>query len=82
MLLHFDAHTDTFHQLDHFLGAIKSAAHWASYLVRDGFVDASSSVQIGIGAIPVLWIGWIQVMNWDTKLLPNKNTMNTVQNVV
>ena len=52
VLLHFDAHTDTFHQLDHFLGAIKSAAHWASYLVRDGFVDASSSVQIGIRGNP------------------------------
>lgn len=48
MLVHFDAHTDAFHQLDHFLGAVKSAAHWASYLVRDGFVDASKSIQVGI----------------------------------
>jgi len=30
-LLHIDAHTDTFSQLDHFLGAKKSAAHWGSY---------------------------------------------------
>ena len=82
VLLHFDAHTDTFHQLDHFLGAIKSAAHWASYLVRDGFVDASSSVQIGIRGNLRTLVCWIQVLNWDTKLLPNKNTMNTVQNVV
>ena len=52
VLLHFDAHTDTFHQLDHFLGAVKSAAHWASYLVRDGFVDAEGSVQIGIRGNP------------------------------
>jgi guanidinopropionase len=52
VLLHFDAHTDAFHQLDHFLGAVKSAAHWASYLVRDGFVDASKSVQIGIRGNP------------------------------
>ena len=52
VLLHFDAHTDTFDQLDHFLGAVKSAAHWGSYLVRDGFVDASSSVQIGIRGNP------------------------------
>ena len=44
VLLHFDAQTDTFHKLDHFLGAIKSATHGAGYLVRDGFVDASSSV--------------------------------------
>jgi guanidinopropionase len=51
-LLHFDAHTDAFHHLDHFLGARKSAAHWASYLVRDGHVDASKSVQIGIRGNP------------------------------
>ena len=48
VLLHFDAHTDAYHNLDHFLGAIKSAAHWASYLARDGHVDAEHSVQIGI----------------------------------
>jgi len=48
VLLHFDAHTDAFHHIDHFLGAKKSAAHWASYLVRDGHVDAKKSVQIGI----------------------------------
>jgi guanidinopropionase len=47
-LLHFDAHTDTFDKVDHFLGAKKSAAHWASYLVRQGQVDATKSVQIGI----------------------------------
>lgn len=47
-ILHFDAHTDAFHNLPHFLGAIKSAAHWASYLVRDGHVDARKSVQLGI----------------------------------
>ncbi len=47
-LLHFDAHTDAFHNVDHFMGAIKSAAHWASYLATDGFVDAEHSVQVGI----------------------------------
>ena len=52
VLLHFDAHTDAFHNLDHFLGAIKSAAHWASYLVRDGHVDAAHSVQVGIRGNP------------------------------
>ncbi|MCG8636058.1 MAG: arginase family protein [Desulfobacterales bacterium] len=51
-LLHFDAHTDTFHNLDHFMGAKKSAAHWGSYLVRQGQVDASKSVQIGIRGNP------------------------------
>ncbi len=47
-ILHFDAHTDCFSNMKHFLGAKKSAAHWASYLVRDGHVDAHHSVQIGI----------------------------------
>jgi len=48
VLLHFDAHTDAFHNVDHFMGAIKSAAHWASYLVTGGHVDAEHSVQVGI----------------------------------
>lgn len=47
-LLHFDAHTDAFANLDHFLGAKKSAAHWAAYLVQNGHVDAHHSVQFGI----------------------------------
>ena len=34
--------------MKHFLGAEKSAAHWASYLVRDGHVDAHHRLQIGI----------------------------------
>jgi guanidinopropionase len=51
-LVHFDAHTDTFHNLDHFMGAKKSAAHWGSYLVRNGHVDASASTQIGIRGNP------------------------------
>ena len=50
--LHIDAHTDTFNQLDHFLGAKKSAAHWGSYLVDDGIIDPKSSMQIGIRGNP------------------------------
>lgn len=50
--LHFDAHTDAYEQVPHFLGAVKSAAHWAAYLVRDGFVDATRSVQIGMRGNP------------------------------
>ena len=57
VLLHFDAHTDAYHNLDHFLGAVKSAAHWASYLVRDGHVDAEHSVQVGIR-------GNVRSLNW------------------
>lgn len=51
-LLHFDAYTDAFHHIDHFLGAEKSAARWASYLVRDGYVNAQQSVQVGIRGNP------------------------------
>ncbi len=47
-LLHLDAHTDTYDQLDHFLGAKKSAAHWGSYLMKQGQVDATKSTQIGL----------------------------------
>ena len=47
-LLHFDAHTDAFANLDHFLGAKKSAAHWAAYLVQQGNIDPAHSVQFGI----------------------------------
>ena len=52
MFLHFDAHTDAYEQVPHFLGAVKSAAHWASYLVRDGYIDAGHSVQIGMRGNP------------------------------
>ncbi len=51
-LLHFDAHTDAYEQIPHFLGARKSAAHWAAYLVRQGQVDATRSVQIGMRGNP------------------------------
>ncbi len=51
-LLHFDAHTDSFENIPHYMGAVKSAAHWAAYLVRQGNVDAGKSVQIGIRGNP------------------------------
>ncbi len=47
-LLHLDAHTDVYEHLDHWLGAKKSAAHWGSYLVHQGNVNAHKSVQIGM----------------------------------
>lgn len=58
-LLHLDAHTDCYENLDHWLGAKKSAAHWASYLVRQGQVDAKRSVQIGMRGNPRR-LGWLQ----------------------
>ena len=56
-ILHLDAHTDAYETVPHFLGAVKSAAHWASYLVRQGQVDASKSVQIGMRGNP-------RTLNW------------------
>jgi guanidinopropionase len=47
-LIHFDSHTDSYHHLPHWLGSRRSAAHWASYVVREGHVDAARSTQIGI----------------------------------
>ena len=58
-LLHIDAHTDTYNQLDHFLGAKKSAAHWGSYLVKQDHVDASTSMQIGLRGNPRT-LDWLQ----------------------
>ncbi|MCC6221883.1 MAG: arginase family protein [Thermoleophilia bacterium] len=51
-LFHLDAHIDAYESIPHWLGARKSAAHWASYLVRQGQVDASRSVQIGMRGNP------------------------------
>ena len=45
-ILHFDAHIDAYHNLDHFLGARKSAAHWGAYLADQGQVDPKRSMQI------------------------------------
>jgi len=57
--LHIDAHTDTYNQLDHFLGAKKSAAHWGSYLVDEGIIDPSTSMQIGMRGNPRS-LDWLQ----------------------
>ena len=58
-LLHLDAHTDVFTKVDHFLGAKKSAAHWGAYLVDQGKVNASSSMQIGLRGHPRT-LDWLQ----------------------
>lgn len=47
-LVHVDAHTDTYENIEHWMGARKSAAHWAAYTVRQGNVDAARSTQLGI----------------------------------
>jgi guanidinopropionase len=51
-LLHLDAHTDSYENIPHWMGAKKSAAHWAAYLVRQGNLDPSHSVQIGMRGNP------------------------------
>ena len=51
-LLHFDAHTDSYENIPHWLGAKKSAAHWAAYCVRQGNLDPKKSVQIGMRGNP------------------------------
>ena len=47
-LVHFDAHTDAYDHLPHWLGAVRSAAHWAAYIVTENHIDATKSVQIGL----------------------------------
>lgn len=51
-LLHLDAHTDAYENIEHWMGARKSAAHWAAYCVRQGNLDATRSVQIGMRGNP------------------------------
>lgn len=57
--LHLDAHTDVFTKVDHFLGAEKSAAHWAAYLADQGQVAPRHSMQIGLRGHPRT-LDWLQ----------------------
>ncbi|MGL4528631.1 MAG: arginase family protein [Aestuariivirga sp.] len=51
-LIHFDAHTDSYENMPHWLGAKRSAAHWAAYTVREDAVDATRSTQVGMRGHP------------------------------
>jgi guanidinopropionase len=51
-LIHFDAHTDSYENLPHWLGARRSAAHWAAYTARESAVDPSRSIQLGMRGHP------------------------------
>lgn len=51
-LIHFDAHTDSYENMPHWLGAKRSAAHWAAYTVREGSVDSARSIQLGMRGHP------------------------------
>ncbi len=70
--LHFDAHTDAFEQIPHFLGARKSAAHWAAYLVRAGLIDSSRSVQIGMRGNPRTLDWWKTSSDLGYEVVPIK----------
>jgi guanidinopropionase len=66
-LVHLDAHTDTYENIEHWMGARKSAAHWAAYTVRQGNVDPTRSVQLGIrGNIRTPdWLATSQNLGYD-----------------
>jgi guanidinopropionase len=52
-LLHFDAHRDDYEHIPHWLGAVRSAAHWAAYTVAEEHIDPAKSVQIGMRGNPI-----------------------------
>ena len=52
-LVHFDAHRDDYEHLPHWLGARRSAAHWAAYTIAEDIVDPSHSIQIGMRGNPM-----------------------------
>ena len=52
-LVHFDAHRDDYEHMPHWLGAKRSAAHWAAYTVHEGAVDVDHSIQLGIRGNPM-----------------------------
>lgn len=51
-LIHFDAHTDSYDNMPHWLGAKRSAAHWAAYTAKEEAVDPSRSIQLGMRGHP------------------------------
>lgn len=66
-LVHFDAHVDSYAQLPHWLGARRSAAHWAAYLVEAGCIDPSRSTQIGMRGQPRTegWLDTSRQLGYD-----------------
>ena len=51
-LIHLDAHTDSYDNMPHWLGAKRSAAHWAAYTAKEDAVDPSHSIQLGMRGHP------------------------------
>jgi len=89
-LLHLDAHTDAFHNVEHFMGSVKSAAHWASYLVKGGHVDPKHSIQLGIrGNVRTLdWLDTSYDLGYTVITKPEYDNMGaekvieTIHNVI
>jgi len=52
-LVHFDAHRDDYQHIPHWLGSLRSAAHWAAYTVVENHVDPALSTQIGMRGNPI-----------------------------
>lgn len=51
-MIHFDAHSDCYENIPHWLGVERSAAHWAAYTVREDAVDSAHSIQLGMRGHP------------------------------
>ena len=70
-LIHFDAHVDSYAQLPHWLGAKRSAAHWAAYLVDSGCIDPPRSTQIGMRGAPRTdtWLDTSRTLGYDVKTM-------------
>ena len=66
-LIHFDAHVDSYAQIPHWLGAKRSAAHWAAYLVEAGCIDPARSTQIGMRGQPRTdtWLDTSRALGYD-----------------
>jgi len=69
-LLHFDAHRDDYEHIPHWLGAVRSAAHWAAYTVVEQHVDPTHSVQLGMRGNPIKPRKDINVSKLGYKLIP------------
>ena len=83
-ILHFDAHAGAYEKLDHFFGAKKSAAHWGAYLVRQGNMDATKSVQIGMRG-NTRTLNWLQTsydLGYEVCLMPTKEQPNKITSLV
>lgn len=82
-LLHLDAHTDAYEKVEHFLGARKSAAHWAAFLVRQGQVDASHSLQIGMRGNPRTfdWLDPSYELGYEVVTMERYRELGTAQTI-